>query len=932
MRKKKSIALTLFTAVLSLGLAFSISACEDVQTSSSSSASSLQSSESTLLESSDISSGGMYSTEDAESSEATSSSIATESSEAISSSCEVESSEESYSFSSAGSSEESSLDSESSEHVHEWSEWIISKGPSCGEEGEQYRFCVWDTSHRETESIAKLPHSICWYEAQEPTCKENGWEAYEACLGCSYSTYKEIPATGVHDFPYWISTDNVTMSTKCNNCDEELKDEVPSCEHLLTLSSYINDNGMIVSEGLYTCDNCALKFEPCDVLTITFSNAAEEGYYRMEIASKIARAEYDYRGFMYKTLNVEIEDGCDFSYQYTWEDNKNKIREIVFGENIAIVGKIDYYEYVYTVVFGEQVEKIKTDCTCDLFSLKEIYFEGDIPELEADALWRRGAAVAGEPFNPLAPIVYYKEDAEGFAEYGYKLQGCGLRQLGQAVAETPEISMLEYAAKTNARALDMATELFEAAAKTRRFLQFYPFCSLEKYKPIKDLAISLTEGLSTDTEKAKAIFDWIVENITYDDAAMYYSVEKVFEERIAVCAGYAGLLHDMLAAVEIPSIYTAGISYFGTECTVQDILDDEENYKYRGNGHGWLICLLDGEALFCDATWGNFAFTAEELTAELLATTRMNGLSVIPEDFDPALYESLLYYDEGEVYYLNDGYLSTVDQFGVLINFTYQFNYEFRTSNDGFQYGFGIVENKSAYRDVLICYGEHDYKLYFFHGTDYLRYNYMEILKFVAFERLWYDNQIEIDFYEEFVFDEYGTIYHINEENVLSVAATVAEVDTLIIPESINGMQVTSIDDNALQGCYAKEIILPNSIEKIGAQAFMGCINIESLVLPTGLKHIEPGAFAYCMNLKTITMYTGVEFIGYKDNHRLCVPNLLFEEIPVEQLTVVYQGTEEEFNKIHFNDPYIAPEELTFDTIQYEHVKGYVSFIEQALI
>lgn len=904
MKKGKSILLTLLTAVLSLGLAVSISACEGAQTSGEqsgnfSSTFEGQTSEEILSGNGGAVSSGTYSTGVESSTETSSIDVesGTETSSNDAANSESSTGIESSEVSSTGieSSEESSTGIESSEEI------------STGIESSEETSTGIESSEKSSTGIESSEETSTGIESSEET--STGIES------------SEETSTGIESGEESSTSIESSAESSIPGIDPSL------CDHFLALNSYISESGMVISSGVYTCEHCATTFKPYDVLTLTFSDMEEEGYYRMELSAAIP-CEYDYYGILDKAVNVQVESGCNFTYQTSWEENKNKIREIVFGENITVVGKISYYEYVYTLVFGEQVEKIKTDCTCDLFSLKEIYFEGDIPQLEADALWRRSAAVVGEPLNPLAPIVYYKEDSEGFAEYGYKLQGCGLRLLGQPALETPELTMMEYAAKTNARALDMATELFEAAAKTRPFLQFYPFCSLEKYKPIKDLAISLTEGLSTDTEKAKAIFDWIVENITYDEAAMYYSVEKVFEERIAVCAGYAGLLHDMLAAVEIPSIYTAGISYFGTECTVQDILDDEENYKYRGNGHGWLICLLDGEALFCDATWGNFAFTAEEFTAELLATTRMNGLSVIPEDFDPALYESLLYYDEGEVYYLNDGYLSTVDQFGILINFTYQFNYEFRASNDGFQYGFGIVENKSAYRDVLICYGEHDYKLYFFHGADYLRYNYMEILKFVAFERLWYDNQIEIDFYEEFVFDEYGTIYHINEGNVLSVAATVAEGDTLIIPETVGGLKVTSIDANALQGCYAKEIILPDSIEKIGAQAFMNCSNIESLVLPKNLKHIEPGAFAFCLNLKNVTMYAGVEFIGYKDNHNFCLPSFLFEEISTEQLTVAYQGTEEEFNRIYFNNPFVNPEELTFDTEQYEHVKGYVSFIE----
>ena len=823
----------------------------------------------------------------------------------------------------------SSSDENSVEHVHVWGEWEVTQPATCIQEGERHRVCLLDSLHEETEAIDIIPHTEIAYEAREATCTEIGWEDYVSCLYCPYTTYKEIPINGEHDLTdvTWKSKDNVTMAAKCNRCEEEIKKEVPACEHFLVSDYYVAETGMLRSSGEYVCEYCAVSFDPYDVIKIKFSNAEEEGYYRMEISAKVPFVEYDHYGIAYASVDLEIAEGCSFTYQYSYTDNNKKIRELIIGENIISVGKIDYYNHLYTLTFGEQVQKLRTDCTCDLFSLREIYFEGDLPELEADALWRRNASVEGEPYYDLAPIVYYEEVATGFAQYGYKLQGCGLRMIGEEAKEAPEMTMYEYGAASNARSIEMAKEWFEQSAKTYPFLQFYPFCKLDKYQPIKDLALSLTKELTTDKEKARVIFDWIVENIAYDNEATYYPVEQVFEERKAVCAGYAGLLHDMLAAVEIPSIYASGLSYFGTDCTVKDILNEDYGYKYRDNGHGWLICLLDGEPLICDATWGNFAITAEELTDQLLTTTRLNGVNIIPEGFDPALYSEILYYDKGELYSLVYGYLSEANGFSVIINFTYQFSYTFRAGNDGYNYGLGILDCQSAYNDVLICYGESDYKNYSYFGANCLRYGFVDILKFVAFEYMWYGNQIEIDLIKEFLFDEYGTIYHITNETETSVVGTVSQAERLVIAETIGGYKVTSIDDNALQGCYAKEIVLADSIEKIGAQAFMACGNLESIVLPKNLKHIEPGAFAYCTSLKSVTMYTDVEFIGYKDNHRFCMPSLIFEGIESEQMTVYYQGTEEQFNEIFFNDPFTNPEHLTFDTAQYEHVKGYVSFI-----
>ena len=43
---------------------------------------------------------------------------------------------------------------------------------------------------------AALGHELKEYEAQAPTCIEEGWEAYSACTRCGYTTYTELKALG----------------------------------------------------------------------------------------------------------------------------------------------------------------------------------------------------------------------------------------------------------------------------------------------------------------------------------------------------------------------------------------------------------------------------------------------------------------------------------------------------------------------------------------------------------------------------------------------------------------------------------------------------------------------------------------------------------------------------------------------------------------
>ncbi len=63
---------------------------------------------------------------------------------------------------------------------------------------------------RETIVVSALGHDTINHEAQAPTCTEVGWEAYETCSRCDYTTYVEIPATG-----HTYSSD---CDTICNVC------------------------------------------------------------------------------------------------------------------------------------------------------------------------------------------------------------------------------------------------------------------------------------------------------------------------------------------------------------------------------------------------------------------------------------------------------------------------------------------------------------------------------------------------------------------------------------------------------------------------------------------------------------------------------------------------------------------------------------------
>ena len=122
---------------------------------------------------------------------------------------------------------------------HSWGEWTQTKAPTCTAEGEEQRVCANDPSHVETRAIAKTAHNFVHYEGKAATCTSIGWEAYDVCTDCKYSTYREIPMMG--HTPGEAVEENQTAATctkngsydevvYCTVCDEELSRKTVTVE------------------------------------------------------------------------------------------------------------------------------------------------------------------------------------------------------------------------------------------------------------------------------------------------------------------------------------------------------------------------------------------------------------------------------------------------------------------------------------------------------------------------------------------------------------------------------------------------------------------------------------------------------------------------------------------------------------------------------
>ena len=110
-------------------------------------------------------------------------------------------------------------------------------------------------------------HDLEQHAAKAPTCTEIGWNAYETCSRCNYTTYAELPAQ--HDFVYHKAK---TATCKeigwgvyktCKNCDYTDYQEIPTLNH--DLKQHAAKAPTCTEKGWNAYETCSR----CDYTTYT---------------------------------------------------------------------------------------------------------------------------------------------------------------------------------------------------------------------------------------------------------------------------------------------------------------------------------------------------------------------------------------------------------------------------------------------------------------------------------------------------------------------------------------------------------------------------------------------------------------------------------------------------------------------------------------
>lgn len=125
-------------------------------------------------------------------------------------------------------------------------------------------------------------HALEQHAAKAPTCTEKGWNAYETCSRCGYTTRKELPALK-HDLVSHVAqaptcTEKGWAYDTCSRCDHTTYTELPALNHdyqAVTVEPTCETDGYTI----FTCSRCKDSYtaDPTDQLGHKFGAWSPNG-------------------------------------------------------------------------------------------------------------------------------------------------------------------------------------------------------------------------------------------------------------------------------------------------------------------------------------------------------------------------------------------------------------------------------------------------------------------------------------------------------------------------------------------------------------------------------------------------------------------------------------------------------------------------------
>ena len=247
---------------------------------------------------------------------------------------------------------------------HEYGNYINGVDSTCSKEGTKGHYecnachSYFDANKKQLNSIIinKKSHSLVHHDKKEATCTSDGYEAYDTCRNCDYTTYRKIEKKP-HEYSSTIKTINkeTYLHYQCNNCtdsyDENCKVEssnefdfdFENGSNVVLKNSYRNSITSIDLKGKITIsDNCTwivskdvYGFETYKTKVIPL-NEGNNNFYII--------VSFNDNDEIFTTYNLNIYRNHLYTYSFYNEDNVVLSNTIEEGETINEAPLVSKYE------------------------------------------------------------------------------------------------------------------------------------------------------------------------------------------------------------------------------------------------------------------------------------------------------------------------------------------------------------------------------------------------------------------------------------------------------------------------------------------------------------------------------------------------------------------------------------------------------------
>ncbi|MCL2816405.1 MAG: leucine-rich repeat protein [Oscillospiraceae bacterium] len=345
-------------------------------------------------------------------------------------------------------------------------------------------------------------------------------------------------------------------------------------------------------------------------------------------------------------------------------------------------------------------------------------------------------------------------------------------------------------------------------------------------KEIIKLADSITKDISKDYDKAKAIHDWVANNIWYDSDSIndeFYTKApenwsaNALKNKRCVCSGYANLTAALLRAAGIPAKYISGFAPEGTGKTEQDNFFDVNG---NNTNHAWNEAFVDGRWIIIDTTWDSKNKYENGKYSQAMQC-KDEYFDIPLKDFS----KNHRYKDYNDCYVKN----------GLII----------MSSNHTIMYP---LFDKSTVKEIAVPEGVKILGSYIFENCrELISVTIPDSVTAIGSSAFAYCTALE-------------SVVIPNSVDIIDSGTFLGcrSLTSVVIPDG-----VTSIGLSAFRDCSAlTSIKIPGKVKDIGQGAFSNCASLTSIALPKGITTIEGFTFSDCASLISIVIPDGVTSIG----------------------------------------------------------------------